>query len=103
MYPRSPLKEINGHGEISSSENEEYFPELERLKGENLRKDKLISFLHDRLLTTPKPKPAQRLRPSPAVENHIHRRIASEVERRRQVAEKLDLLASEFEKELSRR
>ncbi len=103
MYSRSPLKDRNYQEEISSSENEEYFPELERLKGENQRKDQLISFLHDRLLTTPKPKAALRLRPSPAVENHIHRRIGFEVERRKKVAENLELLASEIERELSRR
>ena len=101
---RSPLRDLNSRpfDEPSSSENEEYFPELERLKSENTRKDQLINFLHERLLTTPKPKPAQTLRPSPIVENHLHRRIAAEIKRRKQIADKLDFLASEIEAELQR-
>jgi len=92
---RSPLKERHGNFEESSSDEESYFPELERLKGENDRKDQLITFLHERLLVTPKPKVAHRILPSPRLENQ---RVA----KNREIAEKLETLAAEIEHELSR-
>jgi len=106
MSHRNPLQSIklnsgNEPASESSSESEEYFPELEILKTENKRKDQLINFLQERLMTTPKPKMAQRLEPSPLLGRNLSSRFAEETARRRQVAAKLELLASEIERELS--
>ena len=93
---RTPLREIH------EDSSEEYIPELEQLRSENLRKDALINLLHERLLNTPKPLHAIPLRPSAAAERCLHMHLTQELERRKKVAERLEFLARGIENEIFR-
>ena len=87
---RTPLREI--HEDASDGE---CISELELLREENKRKDAMINLFNERLMTTPKPH-------SRLSAERMHSRLSKESERRKQVAERLEYLAREFENEIFR-